>query len=119
MVHLTVEALGIERHFCEECADENFARTPGMNSARRLICLSDSYRAKLYGLLEKQHPEAFDNSTTEACQRGGELMRAFLGQQLASDKVELNQEAFDMLCADFFGSRHFYDRAEDYRKKKG
>ena len=58
MVHLTttIEAEGLgqepgtqrEQHFCEQCADTYFACTPGMNSARGLICLSDSYRSKLW-----------------------------------------------------------------------
>jgi len=68
-----------EQHFCQECADEYFARTLGMNSSRDLICLSDWYRSKLYDLLGVEHPEAFDYSDSEACERGGELTRAFLG----------------------------------------
>ena len=59
-----------EQHFCEQCADSYFSCTPGMNSARGLICLSDSYRARLYDLLEAVHPEAFNNTDAEACRRG-------------------------------------------------
>src|SRR5437870_6463346 len=81
-----------EQHFCEQCADEHFARTSGMNSARGLICLSDSYRSKLYDLLEAAHPEAFDNNDTEACRRASELMRNFPREHLAKDKVELNED---------------------------
>src|SRR5689334_8117903 len=99
-----------EHHFCEECADEYFARTPGRNSSRRLICLSDWYRSKLYDLLEVEHPKAFDNSDTEACCRGSELMRSFLREHLTKANIELNDDAFEMLCADFFGSHHFYTR---------
>jgi len=129
MVHLTatVNVMGIfesagaprEQHFCEDCADEYFARTPGMNGSRHLICLSDSYRSKLYDLLEKRHPEAFENGTTEACQRGSELMRNFLREHFTKDKIELNADAFDMLCGDFYCSHHFYTRADEYRRKKG
>src|SRR5260221_551430 len=129
MVHLTTTAeseglgsgLGIQReqHFCEECADSYFACTPGMNSSRHLICLSDSYRSKLYDLLETVYPEAFDNSDTEACRRGSELMRNFLREHLAKDKIELNEDAFDMLCGDFYCSHHFYSRADEYKRKNG
>jgi len=108
-----------EQHFCKECAEEYFARTPGMNSARHLICLSDSYRSKLYDLLEIAHPEAFDNGEAEACRRGSELMRRFLREHLTKDKIELNEDAFDMLCGDFFGSHHFYSRADEHKRKKG
>jgi len=108
-----------EQHFCEQCADTYFACTPGMNSERRLICLSDSFRTKLYNLLEMTHPEAFDNSTTEACRRGSELMRSFLREHLTKDKIELNEDAFEMLAGDFFGSHHFYTRADEYKRKKG
>jgi protein-arginine kinase activator protein McsA len=129
MVHLTATeyADGLEResgtqqgkHFCEECADEYFARTPGMNSSRHLICLSDWYRSNLYDMLETAHPEAFDNSTDEACSRGSELMREFLREHLTKDGIELNADAFEMLCGDFFGSHHFYTRADEYNRRKG
>ena len=129
MVHLAttvgVESIGQEpgaqreQHFCQECADSYFTCTPGMNSARDLICLSDSYRSKLYDLLETAHPEAFDNSDTAACRRGSELMRNFLREHLTKDKIELNEDAFDMLCGDFYCSHHFYSRADEYKRKKG
>jgi hypothetical protein len=129
VVHLTttVHAEGLgqesgtqrEQHFCEKCGDSYFACTPAMNSARHLICLSDSYRTKLYHLLEIAHPEAFDNSDTEACRRGSEFMRNFLREHLTKDKIELNEDAFDMLCGDFFGSHHFYSRIDEYKRKKG
>jgi len=108
-----------EHHFCRECADEYFAGTPGMNSSRGLIGLSDWYRSKLYDLLETAHPEAFDNSTTEACRRGSELMRSFLREHLTKAKIELNEDAFEMLCGDFFGSHHFYTRVDERNKRKG
>ncbi len=86
---------------------------------RHLICLSDAYRSKLYDLLETTHPEAFDNSDTEACRQSSELMRSFLQEHLKKDKIELNEDAFDMLCRDFYGSPHFYSRADEYKRKKG
>ena len=89
-----------------------------MNSSRDLICLSDWYRSKLYDLIEKAHPEAFDNSTTEACRRGSELMVNFLREQLLKDGIELNDDAFKMLCADFFGSHHYYRRADEHKRKR-
>src|ERR1051325_2228472 len=73
------------KHFCRACADAYWARTPGMNSARDLIELSDFYRSKLYDELEAKHPEAFDNSTDEACLRGTEVMCRFLKQRLTKD----------------------------------
>ena len=108
-----------EQHFCEQCADAYFASTPGMNSRRHLICLSDSYRARLYDLLEATAPEAFDNSTTEACRRTSELMCRFLREHLTKDGIELNEDGFEMLCADFLGSHHYYTRADEYKRKKG
>ena len=90
-----------------------------MNSHRDLICLSDWYRSKLYDLLESTQPEAFDNSTTEACRRGSELMRNFLREHLMKAKLELNEDAFEMLAGDFFGSHHFYTRSDEYNRKKG
>jgi protein-arginine kinase activator protein McsA len=121
-VHLTTIVDGDARqvqHFCMECADDFFSRTPGMNSSRDLICLSDWYRAKLYDLLETAHPEAFDNSTTEACRRGSKLMRRFLREHLTKAKLELNDDAFEMLLGDFFSSRHFYTGIDEYNKRKG
>src|SRR5262249_28313555 len=105
-----------EHHFCRECADEYLARTPGMNSSRGLICLSDWYRSKLYDQLEVEHPEAFDDSDTE---RGSEAMRGVLREQLTKANIELNADAFEMLCADFFGSHHFYTRIDEHNARKG
>src|SRR5258706_16000844 len=106
-----------EQHFCQECADAFFAGTPGMNAMRELICLSDSYRSKLYDLLETIHPEAFDNHDTEACRRGSKLTRNFLREHFKKDNIEVNDEVFNMLLGSFW-SREFYARAEKYRKKK-
>ncbi|HTE16388.1 MAG TPA: hypothetical protein VK642_15050 [Burkholderiales bacterium] len=86
-----------------------------MNSARDLIRLSDFYRSKLYDELEDKHPEAFDNSDTEACQRGSEVMRRFLKKRLSKDNIKLNRDGFEILCHDFFGSRHFYDRIDKHK----
>ena len=108
-----------EQHFCEQCADTYFACTPGMNPRRDLICLSDSYRAKLYVLLEATHPEAFDDKDAETCQRASDLMRDFLREHLTKDKIELNEDAFDMLFRDFIGSHHFYRHADEHKRKKG
>src|SRR5882724_7874438 len=91
MVHLTTAEkpawlpkawLPQEQHLCQECAEAYFASTPGMNSSRGLICLSDSYRSKLYDMLETAHPEAFDNHDTEVCRRGSKLMTNFLCEHL-------------------------------------
>lgn len=106
-----------KQHLCTECADAYFANTPGMNSARGLIRLSDSYRSKLYDLLETAHPEAFDNSDVWACARGGKLMRDFLREHLKKEKIEMNEDAFEMLCLDFFGSHHFYTRVDEHKKR--
>ena len=110
--------LSREFHFCQQCADAFFACTPGLNASRHLICLSDSYRSSLYDALEKVYPQAFDNSTTEACVRGSEFMATFLREQLKNDGIEVNEDAFGMLLRDFFGSHHFYSRGEDYMKRK-
>lgn len=103
---------------CTSCADSYYANTPGLNSARDLIRISDFYREKLYDLLETTHPEAFDNHDTEACVHGSELMCAFLKKQLRKDRMDIRGDAFDMLCKDFFGSRHFYERADKFNGKK-
>lgn len=46
-------------------------------------------------------------------------MWRFLRQQLSKDNLKLNEDGFEMLCADFFGSRHFYERAEQIKKRIG
>ena len=102
-----------QKHYCRECADRYFARTPGMNSARDLIKLSNFYRSKLYDELEARHPEAFDDSDAETCRRGSDLMRHFLKKRLAKDGIKLNRDGFEMLCHDFFCSHHFYERADN------
>lgn len=107
-----------EQSFCKSCADEYYATTPGLNSARDLICLSDYYRSKLYDLLEATHPEAFDNSDREACDRGSKLMSRFLRKQLKIDRMDIRGDAFDMLCQDFIGSHHFYSRIDEFNRKK-
>jgi protein-arginine kinase activator protein McsA len=107
-----------EQHFCKQCADAYFASIPGMNSMRSLICLSDSYRSKLYDLLEASHPQALDNTDSEACLRASEIMRVFLREHLKKNNIEINEDAFGMLCHDFFGSHHFYTRSDEYKRKK-
>ena len=89
-----------------------------MNSSRDLIRFSDFYRAKLYDELERKHPQAFDNSDDEACLRGTEVMYRFLKERLSEENIELNEDGFDMLCRDFFGSHFFYERTEKLRKKR-
>ena len=125
LVHISgsFQLLGVslkskERHLCRECADAYYANTPGMNSARGLICLSDEYRERLYDMLAAQHPEAFDNSDAKACQRGSGIMRSFLRERLTKDGIELNSDGFEMLLCDFFGSHHFYRRSDDLKRKK-
>lgn len=85
---------------------------------RGASCLSDSYRSRLYDLLEATHPAAFDNHDSEACRCGSELMTSFLREQLKKDGIEVSGDAFDMLCLDFFGSHHFYTRSDEFNRKK-
>ncbi len=106
------------KHYCRECADRYFARTPGMNSSRNLITLSNFYRSKLYDELEALHPEAFDNSDEKACRRGTALVRRFLKTRLTKDGLRLNSDGFEMLWHDFNFSHHFYERAEKWRARK-
>jgi protein-arginine kinase activator protein McsA len=107
-----------KQHFCQDCADAYFASTPGMNPSRGLISLSDSYRSRLYDLLETEHPEAFDNHDIEACRKSSEVMRKFLAEHFKQDNIELAGDAFEMLCNDFFGSHHFYTRLDEFNRKK-
>jgi hypothetical protein len=88
-----------------------------MNPMRGLICLSDAYRTKLYDLLEKTNPEAFDNHDAEACRRGSKLTRDFLREQFKKENIGVNEDAFDMLCGSFWSSE-FYARADKYRRRK-
>ena len=117
LIHL---ALGTpqQRDFCRECADNYYATTPGMNSARALICLDNWYRTKLYDLLEATHPEAFDNHDREACIRGCDVMRKFLRKQLRKENIQIRGDAFKMLCLDFFTSHHFYARIDEFNRRK-
>jgi protein-arginine kinase activator protein McsA len=108
-----------EQHFCKDCADEYYAQTPGMNSSRDLIRLSDWYRSKLYDLLESECPGAFDYSDTEACERGSKYTKEFLRKQLNTDGIELNEDGFEMLWCDLNCSCHFYQRADEVNKRKG
>jgi hypothetical protein len=107
-----------KQHLCQDCADAYFACTPGMNSMRGLICLSDEYRTRLYDLLEKTRPEAFDNHDSESSRRGSKLTREFLCEQFKKEHIDVNEDVFDMLCHSFW-SGEFYARAEKYTKKKG
>jgi hypothetical protein len=112
-----------QQRFCESCADAYFATTPGMNSLRGLICLSDSYRSKLYDLLEANHPEFFgneqgDNEDPETSRRRSQFEQDFLREQLKKGNVEVNEDAFGMLFADLFCSHHFYTRRDEYRRRR-
>ena len=107
-----------DKRFCRQCADKHYVRA-GMNASRDLIRLSNFYRSKLYDLLEKQHPEAFDNSTAEACRKGSNLMRRFLRANLKKDNMKVSGDALEMLCIDFFSSRHFYDRVQKIKARSG
>jgi hypothetical protein len=122
LVHLTTtiykavagqEAGTRKQHLCQQCADTYFACTPGMNPCRGLICLSDDYRSRLYDLLEKANPEAFDSHDVEACRRGSRIVYDFLREQLKKENIGVNEDAFGMLCHDFFG------RMDECRRKKG
>ena len=118
LVHLSLgSSQRKQKHYCRECADRYFARTPGMNSARDLIKLSSFYRSKLYDELESRHPEAFDNSDAETCRRGSDLMRSFLKKRLAKEGIKLNRDGFEMLCHDFFCSHHLYERADKWKRQ--
>jgi hypothetical protein len=118
LIHLSLGSSRRKRkHYCRECADRYFARTPGMNSARDLIRLSNFYRSKLYDELEARHPEAFDNSDNKACLLGSGLMRRFLKERLTKDKIRVTGDAFDMLCHDLFASHHFYERVDKLKKR--
>ena len=87
---------------------------------RCLICLSDSYRSRLYDLLEATHPEAFYEGEDPALmERAAQTTNAFFREQLKKEGVKVNKTAFDMLYIDFIGSHHFYTRRQEYKKKKG
>jgi hypothetical protein len=89
-----------------------------MNADRRLICLSDWYRSKLYDLLEATHPEPFDNHDSEACIRGCDVMRKSLQKQLKKENLQVSGDAFEMLCQDFFTTHNFYARIDEFNRKK-
>jgi hypothetical protein len=46
-------------------------------------------------------------------------MRVFLREHLSKANIELNEDAFEMLCADFFDSYHFYARIDEQNGGKG
>jgi len=109
-----------KQHFCEQCAHDYFGNTPGMSAMRDLICLSDSYRSRLYDQLEAAHPEAFnDDEDPESMARAANAMNTFLREQLKKERVEVSEEVFKMLYCDFIESHHFYTRRDDYKRRKG
>jgi protein-arginine kinase activator protein McsA len=92
-----------KQSFCRSCADAYYASTPGMNSARDLIRLSDSYRSELYDLLDATHSEAFDNHDSEACRRSSEPMCGFLRKQLKKDRMDIRGDAYRYALSGLFG----------------
>jgi len=44
-------------------------------------------------------------------------MRRFLREQLRKDNMKVSGDALEMLCIDFFSSRHFYERIEKVKAK--
>ena len=107
-----------EHHFCEECADKYFASTPGMNSARGLICLSDAYREKLYDKLEAELPEIFIETDDQVLMgKRAETMSEFLREELKREGIEVNEDAFGMLFSGLFCTYHFYDRQDRFNGK--
>ena len=109
-----------EHHFCQQCANGYFADDPALSSFRNLICLSDSFRSRLYDLLEADHPKAFyDGEDDLQLMSASEVMNTLLRRQLKKEKIEVNQEVFMMLFLDFIGSRDFYTRREEHKKKGG
>lgn len=109
-----------EQHFCNECADQYFAITPGMNSSRDLICLSDAYRKKLLDKVAAELPEVFyDGEDRKRAKEIAEKERGFLKQELTRERIEVNEDAFDMLWCDLFCSWHFYERRDAFNGREG
>jgi len=107
-----------ELHMCEACADNFFAAGQDTNYMRNLICLSDFYRSKLYDLLESNHPKAFYHGESIAkLHKASETMEAFMREQFKKDNIQVGEDAFQMLRADFCFSHHYYTRADDYHKR--
>lgn len=109
-----------ERHFCEKCADKFFAGTPGMNSARHLICLSDAYRSRLLDKVEAELPEAFYEGDDLKRERTvSEKMTQFLRRELEREGIPIEGDAFVMLWADLFCGAAFYERRDKYNRENG
>ena len=108
-----------ERHFCKQCGDYYMQSHPTLNAMRSLVCLSEGYRSRLYDLLEAAHPEAFYDGNDEALSMcAAEAMTLFLRDQLQRERIEVNEQVFEMLLCDFIGSHHFYSRRDAFNKKK-
>jgi protein-arginine kinase activator protein McsA len=103
---------------CQQCAETQLESKFNIKLPRNLICISDEYRTTLLDLLEKDHPEAFDNHDIDACRCGSKLTRDFLREQFKKDNIAVSEEVFDMLLTSFW-SGEFYARAKKYRQKKG
>jgi hypothetical protein len=115
-VEAVMKEAGItERHFCEECADKYFASTPGMNSSRSLICLSDGYRRKLLDKVEAELPEAFyDGEESKRMREVSEKMMEFLKRELEREGIPVERDAFLMLWSDLFCGAEFYERRDRF-----
>ena len=109
-----------ERHFCEECADKYYASTPGMNSSRDLICLSDAYRKRLLDKVDVELPEAFYEGDDPKRQREvSEKMMEFLRRELEREGIPVEGDAFLMLWSDLFCRAEFYERRDSFHGREG
>ena len=108
-----------EWHFCEECADKFFASTPGMNSSRNLICLSDAFRRRLLDKVEAEIPEAFFDGEDSKRQREiSDKQTEFLRRELEREGIPVEGDAFLMLWSDLFCRAEFYERQDRYNRGK-
>ncbi len=109
----------LERHFCEPCSNDYMRGSPTLSAMRSLICLSEGYRSRLYDLLETAHPEAFyDGDDEQLTERAAEAMTLFLREQLKKERIEVNDQVFEMLVCDFIGSHDFYTRRDAFHQQK-
>lgn len=112
---LMKEAVGSERHFCEECADKFFASAPGMNSTRSLICFSDAYRRRLLDKVEAEVPEAFyEGEDPNRMREVSEKEMEFLRRELEREGLPVEGDAFLMLWANLFCGAEFYERRDRF-----
>ena len=108
-----------ERHFCDICGDDYMKNHPTLGAMRSLLCLSEGYRSRLYDLLEAAHPEAFYAGDDEALStRAAEAMTLFLRDELKRERIDVNEQVFEMLLCDFIGSHLFYSRRDAFNRNK-